>query len=227
MLPEKALIFQLQDLDEYSASELPESCGGCGWWQGFDRGWPSTREAEAWTKTAMNDFGAWGKIALGDGRLLGAIQYGPCGLFPRTRKLPCGPVSRDAVLLTCNLVAEGALESIRKSLLTATISEFEKRDVEAVETFALDGEAGPGECRFFRIDFLRDCGFYPVRSAGRLKIMRFEIGGTQRVKPIKKLKPGLLQRIKNRSAAPVPVATAGAVSKQWAALPSTPCSRNG
>lgn len=222
------MIFQLQDLDEYSASQLPESCRGCGWWQGHEPGWPGAREAHAWAEAAMEGFGAWGKLALGDGQLLGMIQYGPSGLFPRVSKLPCGPISKDAILLTCNVVAEGALESIRKSLLTAVLSEFRQREVEAVEAFGVGGEAEEGVCRFFQLDFLRDCGFYPVKSAGGLKIMRLELGGVQPVRPLKKSRPGILQRIKSRSAAPAPVATAGAVSNCLLKYsPATLCSRNG
>lgn len=176
----------------------------------------------------MKNFGPWGKLALGDGQLLGAIQYGPSALYGRVGKLPCGPVSRDAVLLTCNLVAEGTLESIRKSLITAMLSEFGKRKIEAVEAFALEGEAEPGACRFFRPDFLRDCGFYPVKTSGRLKIMRLELGGAQTIKPLKMHKPSLLERIRSRSAAPAPVATAGATSSCLLKnSPAALCSRNG
>lgn len=199
------MIFQLQNLNKYSLSQLPPECRNCGWWQGYDRGW-KPREAEAWSGTAEETFGSWGKMALGDGELLGMVQFGPPQLFPRCKKLPCGPVSKNALLLTCGAVGTNALESIRKSLVTSVLAELRQLRITTVEAFGVDGDTG--SCHYFSADFLRDCGFYPVKNAKGIKIMRLEMGGIQPVESLKATRLGLLHRLKSRAAAPAPVALA-------------------
>lgn len=222
------MIFELQDLDKYSFSQLPDSCRDCAWWQGYDDGWPGARQAEAWAEAAGETFGSWGKLALGDDRLLGVLHYGPSGLYPRTGSLACGSHSPDSVLLACGSVAGGALESIRKSLLTAVLAEFKQRGIETVEAYCMETNGGRQDCRFFPTDFLKDCGFYPVRSVRGLKLMRFELGGTQPAEPLKRSRRGLLERIKRRAAAPAPVAMFRAVPKRLLRChPHAPCSRDG
>lgn len=197
------MIYELQDLVTDTSDSLSDACRGCGWWQGYNSHW-DTAQAAVWADTAMETFGSWGKLALGDGQLLGMVQFGPAGLFPRTREFPCGPVSDEAVLLTCGAVAGDALASVKKSLLTAVIAEFHQRGIQTVEAFSMD-TGSASECRFFPHDFLRECGFYPVRNARGVRLMRLELGGAVPAEEPRQRR-GLLERIKRTSPAPAPVA---------------------
>ncbi|MDO8736345.1 MAG: hypothetical protein Q7K29_04605 [Thermoleophilia bacterium] len=200
------MIFQLQQLDKAASEILPEECQGCGWWQGYDDSWPATA-ADDWAESAIEYFGGWGKLAIADDELLGMIQYGPAGLFARANDFACGPVSADAVLLTCSLVAGDGFAPARRSLLTAVLADLKEREVETVEAFSYQVAAPEGECRMFDQDFLRDCGFYPVRSSRGLQLMRFELGGVETA-PVEKHKSRrrILERIKRTAPAPVPAA---------------------
>lgn len=155
--------------------------------------------------------------------MLGMIQYGPAGLFARSRRLPAGPVSDNAVLISCGCAAEGSLRTVERSLITAVLTELKQRRVDFVEAFCAEAGKNVESCCFFSPDFLRDCGFYPVRSHKGLKLMRLEIRGTETAGPCRVPRRGLLERIKRRPAPPVPVATAG-VLKAW---PSVEVPRNG
>lgn len=200
------MIYQLQDLDKYSASLLPDRCRSCGWWQGHDNGWPGELEAFDWADAAAETFGPWGKLALGDDQVLGMVQYGPASLFKRTRRLPSGPVSEDAVLLTCSEVADGALETVRKSLVTAILAELRHNGIATVEAFCAEDKQNEAACQYFPQDFLRDCGFCLVRSHKGLKLMRLELSGMEPAISYKAPRRSILQRIKTRSASPAPVA---------------------
>lgn len=218
------MFYELQDLNTYTTGLLSDTCRGCGWWQGFNDHW-DTAQAGAWGESAESAFDSWGKMALGDGRLLGMIQFGPAGLFPRTHDFPCGPVSPDTVLLTCGAIADDALASVKRSLVTAVIAEFHERQIQTVEAFSMDTRS-PNECRFFPHDFLRDCGFYPVRSVRGVKLMRLELGGVQPVAEPRRRRR-LLERIKRAAPAPAPVAMIRALPADTpvhTALPSLPSS---
>lgn len=217
------MIFQLQDLDRYTQLLLPEGCQECGWWQGYDLGWPGGREASAWHEAALEGFGSWGKLALADDQLLGFIQFGPAGLFRRSKNIPAAPVSDNAVLLTCGSVAGGALQTVMKSLLTAVMAELRQRGVEALEAFCLEEDAAGENCRFFEQAFLRECGFYPLRTRKAMKLMRMDLKAAQPVKFRKAPRRGLLERIKSRSASPAPVAMAEALK----ACSAPACTRDG
>jgi len=200
------VIFQLQQLDKAASELLPEECQCCGWWQGHEDNW-SASAADAWAESALEYFGSWGKLAIADGELMGMIQYGPAGLFPRTNDFSCGPVSGDAVLLTCSLVAGTDFKPTRRSLLTAVLADMKEREVETVEAFCYQGEAPERECRMFDQDFLRDCGFFPVRSSRGLQLMRFDMGGVDTARTEKhRSRRRILERIKRSAPAPVPAA---------------------
>ncbi|MFA5801072.1 MAG: hypothetical protein WC911_01205 [Thermoleophilia bacterium] len=203
------MIFQLQELDRSSSSCLPDDCNNCGWWQGYEGGWPSVEATENWIDTAEENFGGWGKLALGDEKLLGMIQYGPSNLFPRARKLACGPVSSDSLLLTCSTVESGSLESVRKSLVLAVLGEMKMLEIESVEAYSRQAPWPEHDCRLFEDKFLRDCGFYPVRASRGLQLMRFELGGTEKAEVAsepRKTHRRILERIKRPSPKPVPAA---------------------
>ncbi len=192
--------FQLHNLNQATFPLLPDSCARCGWWQGYDQGW-SKKQAQEWNQAAEERFGRWGKLGVADGKLLGMIQFAPAPLF--FRKLPCGPAARDSVLLSCSLLEEASPDSLRKSLLLALLAELRDDDIDSVEAFCHLNRL-PGDCRFFKQDFLRDCGFYPVRSLGVLQLMRLELGGLTPVKKIARTRRRhILERIKRPAPAPV------------------------
>lgn len=201
------MIFQLQELDNAASEILPEECQFCGWWQGHDDGW-SASSADDWAETAVEYFGSWGKVAIADDELMGMIQYGPSGLFARANEFACGPASADAVLLTCSFVARTDFEPIRRSLLTAVLADLKERDVDTIEAFCYQTDAPEGDCRLFDQDFLRDCGFNPVRSSRGVQLMRFEMGGVQTARAAEKHKSRrrILERIKRTAPAPAPAA---------------------
>ena len=200
------MIFQLNDLCLGTSRLLPEKCRTCGWWQGHDDGGPAATAAAAWAHAAEESFGRWGKLALDDGRLLGMLQFGPAGLFPRSRKLACGPPGGDSVLITCSSVSSPELEPVRKSLLLAAVTELEGDGVETIEAFCRTAPAERGDCHLLDEGFLKSCGFYPVKSSRRLRLMRLELAGLQPVKyRSRKSRLKILGRIKRAAPSPTPV----------------------
>lgn len=213
------MIFQLQELDRAASEILPEECRSCGWWQGHDESWPASA-ADDWAETAIEYFGSWGKLAIADDELMGMIQYGPAGLFARANDFACGPVSADAVLLTCSFVAGSDFEPTRRSLLTAVLADLKELEVETVEAFCYQGKVPEGECRLFDQDFLRDCGFNPVRSSRGLQLMRFEMGGVETVRAEKhKSRRRILERIKRTAPAPAPAAMCKSTEERASRVP--------
>jgi hypothetical protein len=198
--------FKIQNLDESTSGMLPATCRDCGWWQGYDDGWPSEKAGALWEESAGEQLGYWGKLALGDDELLGFIQFGPAALFARAADIG-GRDTSDSFLLACGDVTKPDISSLRKSLLVSALSEFKQLEIEHIDAFCSSREDTEDNCRIFSRSFLSDCGFYPVKSAGDLVMMRLELGGMQPVQPFKeKTRVGLLERIKRRSATPSPAA---------------------
>lgn len=216
------MIFQLQNLNRNTLHMLPECCHECGWWQGCDSGWPSADAAVSWGKTAEDSFGRWGKLALGDNRLLGMVQFGPGNLFARSRKLACGPVDDDSILLACSLVADAAMEPVRKSLVLAVVAELQQEGVDTVEAFCRKTPDPPDDCRLFGQDFLKSCGFYPARSSRGLSLMRLELSGAQPVEELpRKARLRILERIKRPSPNPTPAMLSSARRRRRAETPAS------
>jgi hypothetical protein len=117
-----------------------------------------------------------------------SLQYGPAPAFPRARTLPAGPASDDAVLVTCAYLSDPSSPWSLQSLFLACIGACHERGLPAIEAFAFvhAAEAEFAE-RFlhhrtvFPRDFLADYGFRTLRSAGRVELMRLELGGLQPV----------------------------------------------
>ncbi len=117
---------------------------------------------------------------------MASLQYGPAPAFPRARSLPAGPASDDAVLVTCAYLSDPSSPWSLQSLFLACIGACHERHVPAIEAFAFvhAAEAEFAE-RFlhhrtvFPRDFLADYGFFTLRSAGRVELMRLELGGLQ------------------------------------------------
>jgi hypothetical protein len=187
--------------------DAPPPCRACMWWQSRPGRQPPERgrfieEVEA-------QFGPWGKIYRDDGRVTGLIQYGPAELFPRAAVMPAGPPSRDAVIVTCAYLTDAHSPWVLQSLMLAAIGECKDRGLPAIESFGYRYPSDESfEARFllhrtiFPHDFLRDFGFQPRRAAGRIELMRLDLGGIE-------LAPesSLVERLKARLAV-VPAAPA-------------------
>ncbi len=164
----------------------PAVCHGCVWWQ--SRG-DRPLEKARWRERAEEEWGAWGTLYFDDdGRLLGSMQYGPSPLFPRAAELPAGPPSPDAVLVTCAYLVDAATPWVMQSLFLAAIGEARSKGARALEAFAYRYPEGESIFERFQLhrtvfprDFLADFGFRTVRSAGRVELVRLELGGLQPV----------------------------------------------
>jgi hypothetical protein len=164
----------------------PTVCHGCVWWQSRRGGVANKRR---WIEKAEEDWGAWGAVYYDDdGRVLGSMQYGPAQLFPRAQELPAGPPSDDAVLITCAYLVDVQKPWVMQSLFLSAIGDARDQRAPALETFAYRyPEAGAFSERVqihrtvFPRDFLADFGFRTVRSAGRVDLVRLELGGLEPV----------------------------------------------
>jgi hypothetical protein len=185
----------------------PTVCHGCVWWQSERDGVANKRR---WIETAEEEWGAWGTIYYDDdGRVLGSMQYGPASLFPRARELPAGPPSDEAVLITCAYLVDLEKPWVMQSLFLAAIGDARDQRAGALETFAYryPGDE-PLRERFqvhktiFPRDFLADFGFRTVRTAGRVELVRLELGGLE---PVFEGKRAKVLRVVKEAFQPAPV----------------------
>jgi hypothetical protein len=185
----------------------PTVCHGCVWWQSERDGVANKRR---WIETAEEEWGAWGTIYYDDdGRVLGSMQYGPTSLFPRARELPAGPPSDEAVLITCAYLVDVEKPWVMQSLFLAAIGDARDQRAGALETFAYryPGDE-PLRERFqvhktiFPRDFLADFGFRTVRTAGRVELVRLELGGLE---PVFEGKRAKVLRVVKEAFQPAPV----------------------
>jgi hypothetical protein len=164
----------------------PSVCRDCIWWQ--TRGHRSLAK-QRWIEKVEDEWGAWGTVYYDDdGRLLGSMQFGPAASFPRAAELPAGPPSPDAVLVTCAYLLDVSTPWVMQSLFLAAIGHARDRKCKALETFAYRYREGePVYERFlvhrtvFPRDFLADLGFTTVRAAGRVELVRLDLGGLEPV----------------------------------------------
>jgi hypothetical protein len=175
----------IQHLTGATEPRRPGVCRGCVWWQAQrDRPLDKSR----WIADVEDEFGSWGEVYLDGERHVASLQYGPAPAFRRARTLPAGPASDDAVLVTCAYLSDPSSPWALQSLFLAAIGACHERKVTAIEAFAVvhAPEAEFAE-RFlnhrtvFPRDFLADYGFRTLRSAGRVELMRLELGGLQPV----------------------------------------------
>ena len=168
-------------------ADAPQCCVGCTWWQAR-AGSVRAPDKKRWLDGVQESFGPWGKLYFDSGRLIALLQYGPAGAFARPRDLPAGPASDDAVLVTCSFLVEISSPWALQSLFLACIGEVRDGGFPALEAFAHrhdEGETFPA--RFLRHrtvfprDFLADLGFRTLRTAGRIELMRLELGGIVQV----------------------------------------------
>jgi hypothetical protein len=163
-----------------------------------------------WIEKAEEEWGAWGTIYYDDdGRVLGSMQYGPAPLFPRARELPAGPPSDEAVLITCAYLVDVEKPWVMQSLFLSAIGDARDQRAGALETFAYryPGDE-PLRERFqvhktiFPRDFLADFGFRTVRTAGRVELVRLELGGLE---PVVEGKRAKVIRVVKEAFQPAPV----------------------
>jgi subtilisin family serine protease len=185
----------------------PTVCHNCVWWQTRHDGVANKRR---WIEKAEDEWGAWGAVYYDDdGRTLGSMQYGPAALFPRGRELPAGPASDDAVLITCAYLVDATKPWVLQSLFLSAIGDARDQRADALETFAYRYPADePPRERFqvhktvFPRDFLADFGFRTVRTAGRVELVRLELGGLQ---PVVEGKRAKVMRVVKEAFQPAPV----------------------
>ena len=162
-------------------------CHGCVWWQTR-----AGRDADKarWIDRAEDEWGAWGAVYYDDreGRTLGSMQYGPAPLFPRAADLPAGPPSDDAVVVTCAYLLDRSSPWVLQSLFLSAIGDARDKGARALETFAYRYPEGESSYERFLVhktifprDFLSDFGFFTVRTAGRVELVRLDLGGLQPV----------------------------------------------
>jgi hypothetical protein len=174
----------LEPLSRGTLATAPSVCQDCVWWQGRGR---RTLSKERWIDQVEDVWGAWGMVYYDDdGRPLGVMQHAPAFLFQRTPELPAGPASDDAVLVSCAYLLDPASPWVIQSLFLAAIGEARLRREKALEAFAFRyGEREDFEQRFilhraiFPHDLLADLGFFTIRSAGHVQLMRLELGGLE------------------------------------------------
>ena len=185
----------------------PTVCHGCVWWQSRrDRAINKDR----WIDKAEDDWGAWGSVYYDDdGRVLGSMQYGPAPLFPRAAELPAGPASEDAVLVTCAYLVDRSSPWVLQSLFLAAIGDARDKGAKALEAFGYRYPEGAGAYERFEVhktifprDFLSDFGFTTVRNAGRVELVRLELGGLQ---PVVEGRRAKVLRVVKEAFSPAPV----------------------
>ena len=175
----------IQHLTGATDARRPDVCRSCAWWQGNGS---RAVDRRRWIDGVEDAFGAWGEVYLDGDRHVASLQYGPAPAFPRARTLPAGPPSDDAVLVTCAFLSDPSSPWSLQSLFLACIGACHERRVTAIEAF---GVVHAPEAEFaerflqhrtiFPRDFLADYGFRTLRSAGRVELMRLELGGLQPV----------------------------------------------
>jgi hypothetical protein len=187
----------------------PTVCHDCIWWQ--------TRsgrrlDKRRWVERAEEEWGAWGTVYYDDdGRLLGSMQHGPTELFPRAAELPAGPPSGDAVLVTCAYLTDPGKPWVMQSLFLAAIGDARDKGARGLETFAYSYPEGVSTHERFHVhktifprDFLSDLGFFTLRSAGRVELVRLDFGGL--VPVVEGRRAAVLAKVREAFApAPAPV----------------------
>jgi hypothetical protein len=185
----------------------PTVCHECIWWQ--SRAGRETNK-QRWIEKVEEEWGAWGTVYYdADGRVLGSMQYGPADAFPRAAELPAGPPSEDALLVTCAYLVHPSTPWVMQSLFLAAIGDAKDKGAKAVETFAYRYPEGQSLSERFHVhktvfprDFLSDFGFLTVRTAGRVELVRLELGGLQ---PVAEGRRAKVLRLVKEAFTPAPV----------------------
>ena len=182
---------------------LPPVCRACSWWQA-----PAARRGAGalgqqrraqhastgstapgdgarrtdWEQRVTDAAGAFGKALVDDDAVLGWMQAAPAPLVPHAEGLPAGPPSADAWLVTCAyLYDEEYLQGFQR-LLNELQADLKRRQVEALEAFALCATLPADrfrgylrEINLFNHETLEGGGFRPVRLVGDVVLYRLEL----------------------------------------------------
>lgn len=186
---------------------VPSVCHSCVWWQSRRGGVANKRR---WIEKAEEEWGAWGTVYYDDDRrVLGSMQYAPAPLLPRARDLPAGPASDDAILIACAYLVDVEKPWVLQSLFLAAIGDARDQRAAALETFAYRYPAAEPFVERFQVhktvfprDFLADFGFRTVRAAGRVELVRLELGGLE---PVVEGKRARVLRVVKEAFQPAPV----------------------
>ena len=177
---------ELTGLTRGTLRSAPTVCHACVWWQSRTG---KQVAKDKWMDRAEDEWGAWGTVYFDEAdRVLGSMQYGPAALFPRAAELPAGPPSDDAVLVTCAYLVDTSSPWVMQSLFLAALGDARDKGAKALEAFAYRYPEGESAYERFLVhktifprDFLSDFGFLTVRAAGRVELVRLELGGLQPV----------------------------------------------
>ncbi len=199
--------YRLHPVNSVSIRHAPAPCVECVFWQTRAG---RTTDKKRWAERVEDDWGAWGTLYFAENdRLVGFIQFGPSESFPRGRDLPAGPPSDDAVLVTCAYLVDESSPWVMQSLFLAAIGDARDKGARAVETFAYRYPEHESNYERFLVhktifprDFLSDFGFRTVRTAGRVELVRLELGGLQ---PVVEGKRARVLRLVREAFQPAPV----------------------
>ena len=178
---------RVEGLTRANIGDAPPVCRDCVWWQSRGR---RNVNKDRWVEKTEDEWGPWGTLYFDDanGRLLGFMQYAPAELLPRSSELPAGPASDDAVLVACAYLVDPSTPWVMQSLFLTAIGEAKDRGAKALEAFAYRYAEGESMAERFLVhrtvfprDFLSDFGFTTVRTAGRVELVRLDLGGLQPV----------------------------------------------
>lgn len=134
-------------------------------------------EKEAWLSATLLEWGSCGRVVYVDEDPAGFALYAPPALVPRAVAFPTSPVSADAVLLMSLLVEPQYREiGLARMLIQAAAKDLTRRNVRALEAFALASEAHaePDDC-LLPADMLLAVGFKTVRPHHRFPRLRLEL----------------------------------------------------
>jgi len=175
------------DLRLATRDAAPACCRDCVFWQQPRGPVSDAAVKERWARGMERRVGSWGRVLREGDAFRGLIQYGPARAFGRAATMPAGPPGRDAALITCAYLAGDDLAGACERLLLEALADLKARGVAAVEVFALHHpDEVPLAARFdvhhtlFDRTFLQRFGFWTVRSAGQVSLMRLELGGLER-----------------------------------------------
>jgi len=138
-------------------------------------------EKEAWLSATLLEWGSCGRLVYVDDNPAGFAMYAPPAFVPRSVAFPTSPVSADAVLLMSLMIEPKYREiGLARMLIQAAAKDLTRRNVRALEAFALNVDADPvqegdrGDC-LLPADMLLAVGFKTVRPHHRFPRLRLEL----------------------------------------------------
>jgi GNAT superfamily N-acetyltransferase len=138
-------------------------------------------EKEAWLSATLLEWGSCGRLVYVDDRPAGFAMYAPPAFVPRSVAFPTSPVSADAVLLMSLMIEPSYREvGLARMLIQAAAKDLTRRNVRALEAFALNVETEPAaqgdraEC-LLPAEMLLAVGFKTVRQHHRFPRLRLEL----------------------------------------------------